>query len=269
MNLRASLCLGTLLFLCGHLHGAQPYKATRVHDGGAIVGSVILAGTAPAFSPLPITKDEKVCRPQRAIDRLAIGRNNGIMNCVVKLTNIARGKPFAPGKKLELDQHHCDYVPHVLVVSPKDELSIVNLDPILHNVHCYDAIRGGKTVFNIAQPLKGQRTPVTTMLPVNDQWLFASCDAGHPWMSAYIMLADNPYFTITNANGEFRLDNIPPGTYTLRVWHEGVAIVKTEMENGKPKKYLFEDPYVIDKSVTVSGKSVSTVDFSLALRSDS
>jgi Carboxypeptidase regulatory-like domain len=256
-----------IAFLATHLYGAEPYKAIRVHDGGAVTGSVILAGSAPAFTPFPITKDEKICRVLRVVDRLALGKNNGIMNCVVQLEGITRGKPFAPGKKLALDQEHCNYVPHLLVICPDDHLSIVNLDPILHNVHCCDG--AGKTLFNIAQPIKGQRTPVTTMLPVNERLLFANCDAGHPWMSAYIVIADNPYYAITDSSGEFHLDNIPPGTYSMEVWHEGVAIVKTEMEGGKPKRYIFEDPYTLRKTVTVTEESTTTVDFSLSLRSDS
>jgi hypothetical protein len=260
-----SVC--TLLSTC--LYGAEPYKAIRVSDGGAITGSVILAGSAPTFTPFPITKDDKICRVQRTVDRLAVGKNNGVMNCIVTLEGIARGKPFLPGKKLALEQHHCDYMPHVLVVSPKDELSIVNLDPILHNVHCCEERAGGKTVFNIAQPIKGQRTPVTSMLPSDETMLFANCDAGHPWMSAYIKMAETPYFAVTNAEGAFRLNDVPPGTYSLEVWHEGVRVVKTEMEDGKPKKYIFEDPYTLKQPVTVTGKSTTTVNFSLSLRSDS
>jgi hypothetical protein len=261
--------LSACIFLSTLLYGAEPYKAIRVPDGGVITGSVILAGSAPAFTPFPITKDDKICRVQRVVDRLAIGKNNGVMNCIVKLDGITRGKQFAPGKKLALEQQHCDYIPHLLVVFPKDELSIVNLDPVLHNVHCCEERASGKTVFNIAQPIKGQRTPVTSMLPSDEEMLFANCDAGHPWMSAYIMRAETPYVAITDTKGTFRLDDVPPGSYTVEVWHEGVRVVKTEMEDGKPKKYIFEDPYTLRQTVTVTAKTTSAVDFSLSLRADS
>ena len=45
------------------------------------------------------------------------------------------------------------------------------------------------------------------------------CDA-HGWMNAFIKVVDHPYHAVTDANGKFTIKDIPPGTYTVEVWHE-------------------------------------------------
>ncbi len=85
-------------------------------------------------------------------------------------------------------------------------------------------------------------------------------------MSAYIVVAEHPYYALTDANGEFTLDDVPPGPYRLRLWHEGVAVTETSFEKGKPKRYYFEDPYELTKDVIVPPNGETTVEFELQLR---
>jgi hypothetical protein len=48
-------------------------------------------------------------------------------------------------------------------------------------------------------------------------------------MSAFIVVLDNPYFILTDKSGEFTIDNVPPGKYTLKTWHEKFKPVSTEI----------------------------------------
>ena len=80
------------------------------------------------------------------------------------------------------------------------------------------------------------------------------------------MVAPHPYYTITDNNGNFVLDNIPPGTYTLHMWHEGVALADKESEHGKVKSYNYENAYEQTQHVIISPKSTATVDFTFSLR---
>ncbi len=262
-------CLCILLWGVQAFAAEPVYKSIPVNDGGVITGTVRLEGKAPTGLGLAITKDEAVCGAKSSPARIAVSRDGGIQNAVVSISGITRGKPFAAGKTVVLNQEQCEYVPHVLILPAVDHLEIVNSDPVLHNVHAYDQLKGLKTIFNIAQPIKGQRTPVKRLNATAPDVLLATCDAGHPWMSAYIVLADNPYYTLTDASGGFRLDRVPPGDYTVRLWHEGVSVVRTEMEGGKPKKYTFEDPYILEQRVTVQSGGTAKVNFSLSLRSAS
>ncbi len=246
---------------------AQPfYKQTVVVNGGTIEGTVVLAGSARTASSLNITKDQKYCGTARPSPTLTTGRNNGIGNAVVYLEGVTEGKKWDSSKTAVLDQEGCRYTPHVSIIRAGTPLDIVNKDPILHNVHLYNFDSVDQTICNIAQPVKGQRTRVDQVQSVKARFLHATCDAGHPWMSAYIVRATHPYYTLSDANGRFRLDNVPPGTYRITMWHEGIAITKMLMENGKVSKYYFEEPYVTTKDVVVPKNGAVQVDFTLAVR---
>jgi plastocyanin len=258
--------------VCILLWGAQTfsaepmYKSMPVNNGGVVTGIVRLDGKAPGGLGLAITKDEAVCRGKSPPARIAVNKDGCVQNAVVSIAGITRGKPFSAGRTVVLNQQQCEYEPHVLILSAVDHLEIVNSDPVLHNVHAYDQVRGLKTIFNIAQPIKGQRTPIKKISTTAPDVLLATCDAGHPWMSAYIIMADNPYYALTDVNGAYSIDKVPAGEYVVRLWHEGVSVIRTEMENGKPKKYTFEDPYILEQPVSVPAGGTTKVDFRLTLR---
>lgn len=251
------------------LQAQSTYKEIDVKDGGSIRGIVRLNGDGPKIGSLEVTKDAEVCGKRKPYPRLAVGKNNGVRNAVVFIEGISRGKKAIDNIQPILDQHKCEYVPHVMILPMGAPLEILNSDRILHNVHAYDVQHDSRTLFNIAQPIKGQRTPIKTTQFVYPGLVLATCDAGHPWMSAYIMLAEHPYYAVTDAEGKFVLGNVPPGSYKVKMWHEGVAIIKTELEKGKPRKYIYEDSYQEIQEVTVTPNGSATIDFELTLRSES
>jgi hypothetical protein len=57
------------------------------------------------------------------------------------------------------------------------------------------------------------------------------CDL-HSWMRGWVVVAEHPFYVVTNEQGEFSLDNVPPGKYSLEVWHETLGIVKQELVVG-------------------------------------
>ncbi len=263
--------LGVLLSLSLSIihdaYGSPPgrYKVVPVTDGGTLRGSVILRGNPPANGNMEITKDSKVCGLLTASPRLSLGEANGVKNAIISLEDIQQGKKF-PDVEPVLDQQGCVYDPHILIVPSGSLLEITNSDPILHNVHVYDLEDGGKTMFNIAQPLKGQKTPIKPTLFKHDGLFLATCDAGHPWMSAYILVAGHPYCTASDGEGKFVLGQIPPGKYSLHMWHEGIKVTKRVMENGRVKSYSFEEPYESRQQVLVRANEDTTVNFELILR---
>jgi plastocyanin len=260
------LSLTTPTWRGGMLCAGPMYKEVDVSNGGTVRGVVRLVGNPSKARQLDITKDADYCGRRKASPRLCVGRKNGVQHAVVSLEGIEQGKMFRPGIKPVLDQRRCNYEPHVMVFPMGEQLEIVNSDPILHNVHAYDEKAESRTIFNIAQPIKGQRTLVKSTRMLKPGAVLTTCDAGHPWMSSYIVVAEHPYYAVTDADGNFTLENVPPGTYRIRMWHEGVEVTNTELENGKVKKYYYEDPYVVVKEVTVPAKGIATVDFDLSLR---
>ena len=89
-----------------------------------------------------------------------------------------------------------------------------NSDGILHNVH---GLPKENREFNIGMPPTLKEKEQTFNKP---EPLFpVKCDV-HPWMQAYVAVMTHPYFTTTDANGNFTIDGVPAGTYEVEVWHE-------------------------------------------------
>lgn len=184
---------------------------------GGIGGRVQVTGDAPEQS-LEIRRDQKFCGDSMPDDSLRVGEDGGLANAVVYLKNPpdASDQLARPvhDPNVQLDQNGCRYVPRVLAVEAGARLTIVNSDPILHNVH---AREGKETRFNLAFPIRNQKLPVTLKEP---GLLRVQCDAGHTWMRAWIHVFDHPYFAVTAVDGTYQIPGVPPGTYQVVVWHE-------------------------------------------------
>lgn len=244
--------------------GQHRYAPGPVRDGGSVTGTVTLEGVNGNLKPEPVTKDVAWCGRAKPPARLTLGVKGGVKNAVVYIEHIGAGKEFPAGDVALLHQRKCEYVPHLLLMTPAMRLEIINDDPILHNVHAYHAGPELKSVFNIAQPVKGQRTRIGVEQLSGAGEVFMTCDAGHPWMSAYIIRAPHPYYAVTDEHGRFELKDVPPGTYVLKMWHEGVAVRSSRAASGTPP--VVEEPYEQTLQVEVSAGRTRTVNFSFALR---
>lgn len=241
------------------------YKVITVSEGGTIAGNVRFVGK-PRIENLEVGKDTRHCGSAKASPRLSLDKSGGVKNAVVMLVGIKKGKAIEKPAKVVIDQKACEYTPHVQAVPIGTQLEVVNSDPILHNVHAYNP--EGRTLFNIAQPIKGQRTSSKRMQFKEPGVYSLACDAGHIWMSAFVVAVEHPYFAITDEEGTFKIENVPPGTYKIKMWHEGSKITKKDLKDGKVVRYHFEEPYEEMKEVTVGSKGLVTVDFDLKPREE-
>ena len=242
----------------------ETYTPGTVRNGGSLRGRVMIEGNQLHLSPDQITKDGAWCGKTKPCARLVVGKGGGVKDAVVYIEQIAAGKDFPRGEVALLHQQKCEYSPHVLLMSPRMRLEIVNDDPVLHNVHGYQTGAGSRSLFNIAQPVKGQRTTVAVEQLAGANDISTTCDAGHPWMNAYIIRAKHPYYAVTDDQGRFELGDIPPGRYVLKMWHEGVAAVQSRAGSGSAP--IVEAPYESSRTIEVTAGSANTVDFSLSLR---
>jgi hypothetical protein len=229
---------GVLVFLAALLlrvDRASSYEVVEVLDGGTIRGSVTFVGPRPEVEPLVVNKNQDCCGLSKRNETLLIDANGGVRNAVVTIEGIEKGKPFVL-EDHELDNRDCAFVPHVQVVPLGQSLEIVNSDPILHNTHAY---LGSRTVFNLALPIQGQRVARRMKQP---GIVSVKCDAGHTWMSAYVLVVNNPYCAVTDSTGFFQITDIPPGSYEVKVWHEalGTETKTVEVKGGETMKVSFE-----------------------------
>ena len=239
------------------------YRVVTVNDGGTITGTVKWSGTVPHALDFPITKDPQICDPdsKKSVDleRLVIGPQGGLANTVVYLKNISAGKAMdLPEQRRHLDQKHCHYIPHILLVPENTALTMKSSDATLHTIHM-----DGAASFNLPFPFTDR--PITRTM-ATPGLVHLRCNGGHVWMNAEMMVVPHPYYAVTDESGRFEFTNVPPGTYQIVAWHEGWGLAGKEqaydvLTEHSVQRPVFTEPKTWEKSVTISSNQVSTVSF--------
>lgn len=189
---------------------------------GSIKGLVQLAGSPGEPRKLAVTIDQFVCGREKDAEDLVLSPQKGIRNAVVWLESPPSGvKAPYPAPPVPLDQKQCVFIPRVVVVPAGGTVEFLNSDRLLHNIH---SVSKENPPINRTQP-KGRTIPVAFAKP---EIIRIKCDL-HPWMNAWVVVADHPFYAVTDGQGEFVLDNVPPGQYTLRIWHESLGTLRKDV----------------------------------------
>ena len=205
-----------------HRHGQGQFRGGRPGHGRRSRWT-----PTPSASPStrsPSTSRKSSSTPTRRCEWVLVYVKEGV-----------KGTYPAPTEPVTLDQHGCQYRPHVFGIQAGQPLKVFNSDGTLHNIH---ALPKKNAEFNIGQPFKGMETIKkfeNTEVPVRFK-----CDV-HKWMGAYTGVFNHPFFAVTNDQGTFEIKNLPPGNYVIEAWHEKYG---TQTQN-----------------VTVTGSEPKTVDF--------
>ena len=211
------------------------YREVAVTNGGRIVGTVRVIGEVTPLPPQPVFKEKDFCGSVPD-ERLVVDASGHLAGAIVHVAGIEAGKPIPKSEPARLDNRKCAFVPHVVAASVGQTLEMHNEDPFLHDAH---AISGVETLFNLAIP-KGRTVHHVLARP---GIAHVNCNVRHTWMHAYLFVADDPYHAVTDAGGHFVLDDVPPGTHTIAVWHEVLGSR--------------------ERQVTVAPGETATVDFEL------
>lgn len=207
----------TILFLTGIL-GLDPpepgraYEEAPIDRPGRIEGRVRYPGDPPPPTFHSVSKNAEVCGEKLPDRSLLVSPSSGLANVVVELRGVRRGKP-QPSRTAMLDNVGCAFVPRVQVLSVGQAVEIRNSDPILHDAHAW---LGSRTIFNLGLP-EWRRVEHTFAEPGVHK---IDCNVLHTWMKAWIIVVDHPYVAVTDDEGRFAIDHVPPGTYELAAWHE-------------------------------------------------
>ena len=213
---------------------SAPAAAPAAQAGGksSIKGKIKLTGTAPKMKPLRMNADP-VCAASHTgpvlNEQVMVSADGGLQWVIVNITEGVTEKAPTPTTSVVMDQKGCQYSPHAFAIYDGQKLEIKNSDKTLHNVHCYS---GTSTCFN--------RAMFQGMPPISHEFKEAGivkfkCDV-HPWMTAYALIAENPYFAVSGADGTFEIKDVPPGTYKVRAWHEkyGEQVQDVTVKAGEP-----------------------------------
>jgi plastocyanin len=193
---------------------------------GIIRGHVTFMGTPPGNAVIRMGMDPKCADlnagKQVLQESALVAADGSVANAFVALDGAFPATPV-PSEPVVIDQRGCVYGPRVVGVRVGQPLRIVNDDDLLHNVHASSA--GGNS-FNVAQPAKGASYEFT---PKQDERMVKiGCDI-HRWMTAWVGVVSHPYFAVSATDGTFEIANVPPGTYTIRGWHETFGETKQDV----------------------------------------
>ena len=205
-------------------------------DGfGAIEGQFVLDGAVPATALLakkgdPAVKDAAVCAKDDLPDESLVvnADNKGIANIFVYLRKAPKSiDPSLKASKtpeVVFDNKGCRYVPHAAVVRTDQMIRFTSSDSVAHNIHTYTLGNPQQNFILQANDTKGTAIPVkaTETLPMP-----VKCDI-HPWMRGSMLVVDHPYAVVTDADGKFKIEGLPEGEHSFRVWHENPGYVERE-----------------------------------------
>lgn len=215
-----------LLIACGAAMPDAGAEPNRSHGKGASSTTGSVSGTVQVGPEIekrrvhfPIYAD--MSRQAPSLPEVTL--DNELANVVVYLKpDEAAGSPtITPAGQASLRQIDESFEPHVLPILVGTTVEFPNADPFFHNVFSLSRT----SAFDLGHYPKGSSRSVTFGEP---GLVKVFCHL-HSNMSAVIMVLDNPWFTVPDGHGEFRIDGVPPGRYTVTAWHERARPVRREV----------------------------------------
>ncbi len=189
---------------------------------GTIDGKIRFTGARPAAKPIDMSDDPACVAAHHGKphdDSLIVGSKGGLANVFLFIEKGLEGKRFeVPASPVVINQTGCWFVPRVLGIQVNQPLQVLNSDPVTHNIHPMAVVN---REWNHSQgagdpPIERHFTQPEIMIPIK-------CNI-HSWMHAFIGVVSSPYFAFSDSAGQFKIPNLPPGTYTIAAWHEKFGV---------------------------------------------
>lgn len=158
---------------------------------------------------------------------------------VVVYIQQAPGTFTVPAKPVGMDQKQMQFIPHVLPIVVGTKVAFLNSDPTPHNVFSPDYEK-----YNLGSWPQGQTKDYAFAKCAKFPCVYTQLCRVHPEMEGYVVVLQNPFFAVTDKTGHYQIEGVPPGSYTVAVWH---AKAKAQ-----------------PKPLTVEAAKPATVDFTLA-----
>ncbi|TLD41280.1 MAG: Copper binding protein, plastocyanin/azurin family [Candidatus Jettenia ecosi] len=160
-------------------------------------------------------------------------RNNA--DAVVYIEKVGENKFPPPAEHGVVDQLNLTYVPRVVALQRGTVVDFPNSDAVRHNVFSPPT---AALQFNLGTYPTGVVKEVSFDVVGETPLL---CNV-HAEMAGYIVSFDNPYFAVTDKDGNYTIEGVPPGNYVLKTWHEKLKEISQDVtvEAGKATTSNFE-----------------------------
>jgi len=266
--MKAFLITGLCVLLSIPASSLWGYEVKEIAGGGTVRGTVTLSGPVPdpkAYN-LVIFPDPEYCgrisngNGWRLLRDFLVNEQGQVLNVVVLLEGVTEGKPFSLSVP-RVEARDCRFSPFTTVVRSGHGIEVVNMDPVMHDIQAYETstAMGTRVLFNSPLPFNrrhqrgdlhathdhrpGESLVRQFQLSKKRRTFVMQCGF-HAYMESWAIAVDNPYYVLTDENGQFSIEDVPPGTYDLRAWHPGIK-------------------QVLKKPVTIEPGANLTIDFQL------
>ncbi|MBI3803138.1 MAG: carboxypeptidase regulatory-like domain-containing protein [Nitrospirae bacterium] len=252
-----------------------------VKGGGTLIGRVTLKGEIPPprVFPLVLYPFGAFCKRisdgqgNVLLEEFYVGTDGGLKDSVVAVEQVKKGKPFPhvnakwvtedcmfhPAEAAFNDKYvkdedgklHHEH-PLVTVLENHQAISVQNYDPIIHNIQVFQNEKGN-IILNVPLP-PGAKDAGGKLNFTRGRRISQMICGMHEFMQSWAFVVDNPYYTNTKKDGEFKIDRLPPGTYKVVAWHphfkpiekqitvpaNGAVTLNFEFDAGEVKRPIYE-----------------------------
>lgn len=213
------------MLILGLCENAGAYESGTVTDGAIVRGKVTFKGTVPEPKEFKLHRypDRAFCgelsdgKGHRLLKEVNIGPDGGLKDVVIVVEDIQKGKPFT-FTDAEVEATMCQFLPFVTVVSDKRRVTVVNRDPVAHDIQGYAYDLAGVDIVLHRPALNASGTSDVVQL-VKGRKVFTMQCGMHPYMQNWGHAIDNPYYAVTDFQGAFAISDLPAGTYHIKAWH--------------------------------------------------
>ena len=225
------------------------YKVMSVDNGGSIKGRVSLTGKVPSprFFPLIASPNLEYCnrisdgKGHRILFDFTVSESRGLKNTVVKLIGVLKGKPFR-NKIQKMVMNRCHTPKYVIGARNGETLLLENTDPIRHEIVAYEFTDGGVNQRS-HRPVDANTSQTRDIFVKSKTENFLIKCNLHPFLQSRGIIVENPYYAITDEEGNFSIRNVPPGTYKVIAWHpfipNQIMTITIEPENQSTLNFEF------------------------------
>jgi len=196
---------------------AAPAAEAAAAGDRAITGTVSFEGDAPVMPKLKREADPVCAKTEMTSEKVMV-KDGKLKNVVVTLAGALPAKKASGA--LVVDQKECMYAPRVQCLQAGQKMQIKNSDNTMHNVHTYEGMDKGKTLWNRAQVPNGPDMTQTIKKAGKEGTVaYFTCDV-HPWMEGFVYVTENGFCEVTGEDGTFKFEGLAAGEYTVTFWHE-------------------------------------------------
>ena len=233
--------------------GQEPATAKKVYvrtgQEATLSGTATFTGKPPKALKIDMSADP-TCKEGNVdpTTELFVVNNDRLANVLVYVSAgeiLDRHSFETPSTAILMERKGCRYEPHVLGMQVNQPLMIINSDNTQHNTHPVPKNNGE---WNQTQP-EGSPPLVKTFARPELSIPF-KCNQ-HPWEKAYVSVFSHPFFTVSDSDGNYKIEGLPPGSYKITAWHEklGEKTVEVVVVPGesRPLGFTFDTADLTDK----------------------